>query len=471
MRFKHIISLFVLLSFTSVSKAQFSSETQAKIKKYKKLLKTAKHDTTRVAALFNWDQLIYLSDPKLDLDLNARIEKICNTNLKKNNISKREKKYFKERLCSALNNIGLLYRDIGNYPKALEYYQRGLLLAEEINSLTDISNLLNNIGIVYIDTDEKEKAAKYLTKSFKIAIKLGDSSGVASSYNNMGIIYMTQKKYDIAFEYHKKAFELRKKLGDKFGESASLMNIGLYYQNIKQYTKAEQYFINGLKTGQSIDNQKTIASGYSYLGALYLEKKDKPNALKYYELTLTNAQESGEALALLASSKNLFNLYEEKGNSKKALEMHKIYIAIRDSLDLLNAKKESMRIQFQHEYEKRAAADSVHILAEKKLHKTRLDHEKTQKIYLYIGLGLALLFGIFMFSRLRITHRQKITIQEQKSVVEQQKLIVEDQKHIVEEKQREVMASIEYAKRIQQALLPSKKYVDKNLERLKGKKI
>ena len=471
MRFKPIIFFIVLFSFTSVSMAQFSPETKAKIKRYKKLLKTAKHDTTRVAALFNWDQLIYLSDPKLDVELNRRIEKICSTNLKEKNISKKEKKYFNERLCSALNNIGLFYRDIGNYPKALEYYNRGLLLAEKINSQVDISNLLNNIGIVYIDTDEKDKAIGYLNKSFKIALEMGDSSGVASSYNNIGIIYMTQKKYDISFEYHKKALELRKKLGDKFGEGASLMNIGLYYQNIKQYTKAEQYFMDGIKTGQSINNQKTVASGYSYLGALFLEKGDKANALKYYEITLINAQESGEALALLSSSRNLFNLYEEIGNTKKALEMHIIFIAIRDSLDLINAKKESARIEFQHEYEKRAAADSVHNLAEKKLHQTRLDHEKKQKIYLYIGLGLALFFGIFMFSRFRITHRQKITIQEQKSVVEQQKLIVEDQKHIVEEKQREVMASIEYAKRIQHALLPSKKYVDKNLERLKGEKI
>ena len=47
--------------------------------------------------------------------------------------------------------------------------------------------------------------------------------------------------------------------------------------------------------------------------------------------------------------------------------------------------------------------------------------------------------------------------------------IIAQQKILVEEKQKEVLASIEYAKRIQQSLLPTEKYIEKNLERLKKK--
>jgi hypothetical protein len=40
----------------------------------------------------------------------------------------------------------------------------------------------------------------------------------------------------------------------------------------------------------------------------------------------------------------------------------------------------------------------------------------------------------------------------------------------VEEKQKEILDSIHYAKRIQKALIPSDKYIDKNLNRLQSTK-
>ena len=62
-----------------------------------------------------------------------------------------------------------------------------------------------------------------------------------------------------------------------------------------------------------------------------------------------------------------------------------------------------------------------------------------------------------MFNRFRATKKQK-------KVIEEQKLIVENQKHIVDEKQKEILDSIRYAKRIQQSLLPTEKYINRNLK-------
>jgi serine phosphatase RsbU (regulator of sigma subunit) len=71
---------------------------------------------------------------------------------------------------------------------------------------------------------------------------------------------------------------------------------------------------------------------------------------------------------------------------------------------------------------------------------------------------------------LRITSRQKKIIEQQKQVVEKQKREVEVQKHVieqqkelVEEKQQEIIDSITYAKRLQNAILPPKNYINKYL--------
>jgi hypothetical protein len=70
-------------------------------------------------------------------------------------------------------------------------------------------------------------------------------------------------------------------------------------------------------------------------------------------------------------------------------------------------------------------------------------------------------FAGFMYNRFRITQKQKRIIEEQKSVVE-------EQKHLVEEKQKEIVDSIRYAKRIQQALITNEKYIQRNLDKLRS---
>jgi hypothetical protein len=49
--------------------------------------------------------------------------------------------------------------------------------------------------------------------------------------------------------------------------------------------------------------------------------------------------------------------------------------------------------------------------------------------------------------------------------MQMQQSLIEQQKHLVEEKQREIIESMHYAKRIQQALLPNEKSIAKTLNR------
>jgi hypothetical protein len=115
-------------------------------------------------------------------------------------------------------------------------------------------------------------------------------------------------------------------------------------------------------------------------------------------------------------------------------------------------------------------------------HKKELENQQTlaeeknhkQKIILSFVIGsllLVLLFAGSVFRSLRITKSQKNTIEAQKNIVELQKQKVEEQKLLVEEKQKEIIDSITYARRIQQSLLPSQKYIDKNMKRLKNSPI
>ena len=79
------------------------------------------------------------------------------------------------------------------------------------------------------------------------------------------------------------------------------------------------------------------------------------------------------------------------------------------------------------------------------------------------------MFAIFIFRSLRIARKQKDIIRIRKNILEQQKMEVEFQRQIVEEHQKDIIDSITYARRIQRSLLPTEKYIEKTLSRLRKK--
>ena len=74
---------------------------------------------------------------------------------------------------------------------------------------------------------------------------------------------------------------------------------------------------------------------------------------------------------------------------------------------------------------------------------------------------MVLAFAGFMYNRFKVTQKQKV-------VIEQQKAVVEKAHFLLEEKNSEILASIRYAKRIQDALMTSQKYIERNMNRLKS---
>ncbi len=164
------------------------------------------------------------------------------------------------------------------------------------------------------------------------------------------------------------------------------------------------------------------------------------------------------------SYKSLTKLDSIEGNYKGAYENHKMYILYRDSLDNEETRKKTIQSQMTYDFEKKeAVANAEH---KKELEKQELfanEKSRKQKVviaFVVCGLLLVIIFAGFIFRSLRITRKQKDIIEEQKSIVEAQKQEVEQQKQIVEEHQKAIIDSITYARRIQNSLMPTEKYIE-----------
>ena len=110
-------------------------------------------------------------------------------------------------------------------------------------------------------------------------------------------------------------------------------------------------------------------------------------------------------------------------------------------------------------FEKEQAIRETDYKKESKKKKVEADAEQLRQKIILTFAGMIVIcvtiFSILLYKRYRITQKQKI--------------VIESQKHLVEEKQKEILDSIYYAKRIQDSLLATERYIEKTITRLKDK--
>jgi serine phosphatase RsbU (regulator of sigma subunit) len=161
----------------------------------------------------------------------------------------------------------------------------------------------------------------------------------------------------------------------------------------------------------------------------------------------------------MEASHTLWQINKTIGNSDKALQMHELYVKVKDSLGSENNRMEIIKKEFELQYEKQVAADSIKSSESDKLKDAQISREqaenKQQRVQTYFLLGgllLTFISGGLFYNRYRLTHRQK-------KIIELQKSKVDIAYQTLELKNREITDSIKYATRIQHAILPPKKRV------------
>ncbi len=345
-----------------------------------------------------------------------------------------------------------------------------LAITEELKDSIGMADTYVNLGSAFQQQEDYKSARDLFFKALNIYEKLGDKRGYAITCNNIGHQYEQEKDYKQSLAYHTKSIAAWRELDNSLYLGYSLNNIGVNLDRIGQSDSALINYNIALSIFQQIDSQEDVAWTYNLIGKLFQDKKD----IKQAEPYLTKAYLLADELNLISTKKdiseNLFHLYSKKADYKKALSFYIKHIQLKETLKNDETKKIMLTKQLTYQYEKQAAADSVITAEAKKVtdaqisaQKAQLKQEKTQRFTLYIGVFVLILFGAFMFNRFKVTKKQKLVIEAQKQEVEQQKSVVEIAHQELEEKNKEITDSIQYAKRIQNAILPPLKVVKEYL--------
>ncbi|MFT5777583.1 MAG: serine phosphatase RsbU (regulator of sigma subunit) [Crocinitomicaceae bacterium] len=345
----------------------------------------------------------------------------------------------------------------GNYNEAIDYYNEAISIAEENDNKKSLAGSLNNVGIIYKDQGNNAMALEYFERSLKIKREIDDLNGIANSLGNLGSVNLIERNYDKALGLFNRGLAIHLRTGNKRGISGFYNEKGLTYLGLKDLDSAQFYFNKSLEIRDQIVDKKGSANCLANLALVYNERKEYKEALVFGNKALRIAQQSSAIIEESQAARALYESHNALGNHEEALRMHELYLLTKDSIGNESSLEKILQFDYRVKYEKRHLADSVRNAEKEKVSKAENRSNKLlakkksdQAFYLFGLLFIAILFGIFIFNRFRITQKQKAIIVDQKQEVD---LAYKE----LDVKNKEILDSINYAKRIQTAMLPSDK--------------
>ncbi len=394
--------LFVLfIGLIGQSKLVLSQENgDTKVDSMLTILDGNTHDTVKIQTLFKLAETIYLSNPDSALYFCHKAQKKANeidyydgilssyTWIGYIHWQKSELKEALETFQQAIdhlkpedkqsrgvlsNNLGYMYKDLGDFEKALYYLQEGLKYRRLDNDTSGISNSLNNIGLIHKDIGDYDKALEYLEESLKLRLHTESASNVL---NNIATIWGEQGNNQKAIEYLYRSLSLASKKDD-YGAMAMIMdNLGFNYQDLNYPDSALYYFNKSIETSRLVGNKYWESSALSHLGRFYM-KNDQPSlASTYLQQAYDLAKATGYPARIRDISELLFKLNEKTNNWEQAFFYHQVFTKVRDSLVNVANLKQVYKYELSYEYERKMFADSIVNEETKELIQSELNMQK-----------------------------------------------------------------------------------------------
>ena len=263
-----------------------------------------------------------------------------------------------------LGNMGIAYRHLGNYEKAVECHTRSLEIAQHLKDEDGEASALGNLAIVYAASGQNHnKALEFLDNVLQMARRTNNRSREGLTLGTLGSIYNSLGDFKKAIELNTQSLDLAREIGDLHGESIALSNLANAYHDLGDREKAREYDEQSLKISQNIGDKlgenlvlqnmnsprsfstleefETAIENYEelleasrhdhnpleefrclyYLGMIYLELGVPPKAIEYLDLALTKARQIGDKDKELHCLGNLGDIFGMLGDDQLAIQI------------------------------------------------------------------------------------------------------------------------------------------------------
>ncbi|MDX2304448.1 MAG: tetratricopeptide repeat protein [Microscillaceae bacterium] len=387
-------------------------------------------------------------------------------------------------LYAALLNIAEIYKVYAEYEEALRFLSKALQIAEKQTDKQLIIPVLNQLARIHLEMSHIKEAFDYSHRALELAEAQKDIKSLIEIYNDLGSFHLQNQDYNRAKSYTYQAFRLSKKLRNRYFFALSNLHLATIYNETGEFKKALLY---ATATTQIISNETNLSmislKASIEMGRAFLGNAAFENAQKKLHEALDYAHQIKARQMIVQIYKYLSLVQEYQNNPADALHYYKLHKAYTDSVFNEDKNRSLSRMHSLLQLEKKNK--EIDLLTKDK--KIREEEYYVQTLLRNSLIGAFAFFLILAFVLYRNNAQtQKINrlLRQQNLEINRQKeAILEHQKHIekknkmlelqnfeinlqneeIENQNKDIRDSIEYAQRIQAAMLPSQEKIVKAL--------
>ena len=360
---------------------------------------------------------------------------------------------------------GVGYLNSGKLASALECFMKAANYYKADHSNIGMAVAYLYISEAYNQQENHNNAKYYLKNAIEIFGKEKDSINMAASLHNLGYVNYSMGQYDTALVLYAQTSDIYQKLGLLTEYGRCLGNTGLVYSRQSEFEKAEDYLLRAIEilTKQG-DDYAVTQYMIEYAGILQ-HKGEIKKAISCATLSFGNAAKNSIIEFERDAAYRLAQLYQVSGKYDSAYHYQSLYIIANDSIksDKNIQKMADLRTEFE--------------VAKKQSEVDVLQKNKVIQLIAIGGLTLILLLamGLILLYYYSLKRSQKLTaaLDERRILLEKQSTELKEQNdriikaneelkqlyEITNSQKEEIISSINYAKRIQTAILPPETYI------------
>lgn len=413
--------MLLLLSACIPMQAQVVSNRLA-ADSIKQLLKRMPADTNKVKTLNKIGlQLTYTGNYKLaDSLVNEALGLSNNLN-------------YNAGIANSYCSKGILYNYERDYLFSYKFLLMALKMYDAQHNKKGIAIANKFIGAVYAYQGDTTNAHTYINKALIAFYELKDTNYIAITLLNQGGMMLAEKNYNRALTYYQRSADIFRDLNNKDGVGSALLFSAVTYEKAGEHDSAIKSVMEAKPFFEQVNDIDGLSGVYHLLGIVALARKDYKQSINYEETALKLGYQVPALDCIMDAEEILSQAYDKKGDGSNALLHYKAFTKVRDSIYGLQVSMKTMNTELNYEQDKKAAEQKA--MLDKQEAVQQAEDSRSQTI-IYFGIAILIILLVFV----AFIYNANIGRKKDSKVIEGKNLLITE--------------SINYAEKIQRAILP-----------------
>ncbi len=186
--------------------------------------------------------------------------------------------------------LGLCCARSGRPAEAIEWLQSAVATFRRIGDTDGLVAALNNLGLVHKNLREWREATRFLEEALRLDERAGLYARMLGHSQNLGLIRYRLGQWDLAEENFHQAQRIAVQIGHRQSEAATLLAIGMLARRRRQFERAEEHFRRADALASQSGAQRERLLAQEYLGELELDRGNATAAIAFFEPALEDAR-------------------------------------------------------------------------------------------------------------------------------------------------------------------------------------